>query len=443
MSKRTLVGVFCVLLVLAFASSVFAETKLSFSGTYRVRGWYVNNLTLQDDSDNEDKSSYFDHRFRLDVKLMPAENLTLHVKLQALKDNKWGTQSSGLNWANKPGSLGGGAGDAEYNSSFEMYKVFMAIRTKFGIFDLGRQSGGVAGLAVLNVGASPVGADRFIFDGEGSRDRIKWTFAVGKFVMLAVYEKDKEQDSIPALNVLNEQELDKDNFYLLPIYQFENGAVNCLFAYVRDRSTMTAKSDIFSVNPALSLKFGPIELATEMKWVTGSMKSDFLGLDMDLEGAAYYFEGAYNYGSGKIGAYYLWLQGDDDVTDDKVKGLTRSGADFIPLLIAYDIGLSTWNLCDQANHWTFGLWWNHNLTESLLLQAAYGYIKINETEMFGPNVDDSYGSEIDFGLLYNFMENLSYEVRLGYFMPGDFHKFGGNGDLGNAFAFKHTLTMSF
>ncbi len=429
--KKFVILTFALLLVLAFAAAAAAETKVAFEGSYRVRGWYMNNFTLQDDSDNEDKSSYFDQRFRLGVKFYPADNLVMNINLQALKDNKWGTQPSGLSWKNKPGALGGGAGDAEYNSSFEMYRAYMQIKTPFGRFDIGRMSGGTAGLIVAGQGGSPMGEDRYAFDSEGPKDRIKFTMASGPFLLIALYEKVAEQDWTSA-----EQELDHDFWAVLPQYKFANGAVNCLFLYGKNNSTAGESSTYWVLDPALTLGFGGFTLNAEMKYLTGKMET----ADVDLEGLGFYFDAMWNYGMGELGLWYMWTQGDDDVTDDKVKGRVATGGDFCPLLIVYDIGL----LNDANNNWSLGLWVDHNITEKLMLHAAFGYVKINETEMFGADVDDHFGNEFDVGLVYKIFDNLTYEALFGYFVAGDFNKFGVAGaDVGNAMAFRHVLTMSF
>ncbi len=435
--KRFLVFTFAALLVLSFAAAAAAETKVAFSGSYRVRGFYNNNFNLADSSDDEGKSSFFDQRFRLAVKLSPSDNLTLNLNLQALKDNKWGTQSSGLTWKNKPGALGNGAGDAEYNSSFELYRVYMDIKTAYGRFQIGRMTAGAAGLITNGVGGSPIGEDRYAFDSEEQRQRIKFIYNNGPIFVVAGYEKNAEQDSLPALNPAGEEELDQDSVFLLPKYTFGNGAVNCLFVYSLNSTIPGEKITFYIVNPALSLNFGQFSFNAEVKYFSGDMEV----ANKDMEGLGFYFDASWKYGAGELGAWYLWAQGDDDATDNNIKGKVTSGADFCPLLVAYDIaGVGAMDLNNSANHWSAGLWLDHNITEKLMLHASFGFIKMNETPA---NVDKSYGSEFDAGLVYKICENLSYEALFGYFMAGDFHKDVLGYDVGNAYAFRHLLTMSF
>lgn len=436
MRKTAIALILVCLLIAAAAADVLAETQVSFNGYYRVRGWYKNNLSLSDQSADEDKSSYFDHRFQFGAKFKVSDALTMNIRARSDNNGKWGVA----------------VGDRDTDSVY-LDRAYMDILTPYGLFSVGRQTGGQAGLYVFGYGGSPVGLDRYVFDNEDAKDRIKLTVVAGSVGFLAVYEKDVERDAT-ADNVAGEAEMDRDNFFFLPFYKFEHGAVNCLFAYVRDRANLLAPNstlDMWQFNPALQWGVGSFQANLEAKWATGTLQSQWLPRDIDLEGFGFYVDGAYQYGSGELGAFYAYFQGDDDLLDSTVKGLVRSGADFLPLLVAYEVGLPTpapfaavglnMTMTNAANHSIFGLWWDHHLTEDLLVHAGYGYINLNEVPT---GVDDHYGSEIDVGLVYRIMDGLDYTAVLGYFLPGDAWKGGVAGvDLGNAYAFKHQLVLRF
>ncbi len=425
MSRKVFVLALAALLTVAFAATAIAETKVSMSGYYRVRGWYKNNYNFADESDNEAKSSYFDQRFRLKVDIMPSDNLSVTLKTQALKDNKWGTQKSNLNWANSVGALGNGAGDAEYNSSFEVYEVYMTIKSAYGQFQIGRQESFTYGLSSLGY----ADGDRCPFDGADELNAIRYDYGSDNLNVRAWYGKVAEIDQSSV-----EQDGDYDQFGVEPTFKFANGAAGVAVLFDRDH-TGGLKIDTYTINPALRLMFGAFQVNAELAWLTG--KEDVT--DTDLEGMGFYLDGSWTYGPGQVGAFYVYTQGDDDATDNKVKGLITTGGDFCPLLLLYDECIT--NVGDGANHWTFGLWWNHNITESLMLNAAYGYVKMNEVPT---GFDDNHGSEFDFGLSYQIMPNLTYSAIFGYFMPGDYIKdMMGVNDVGSAYAFKHQLQMNF
>ena len=49
------------------------------------------------------------------------------------------------------------------------------------------------------------------------------------------------------------------------------------------------------------------------------------------------------------------------------------------------------------------------------------YLQATETDLFGPDVDDNLGWEIDFKGSYKITKNLTYFVEAGYFDAGDFY----------------------
>ncbi|MBF0529508.1 MAG: hypothetical protein HQK55_09605, partial [Deltaproteobacteria bacterium] len=93
--KKVLIITLAVLLVVAFSASVMADSKVDFSGTFRVRAFYNNNFTLNGQQSLESKRSYLDQRINLSLKIMPTENLTLNLGMDT-GDNTWGRQGANL-----------------------------------------------------------------------------------------------------------------------------------------------------------------------------------------------------------------------------------------------------------------------------------------------------------------------------------------------------------
>ncbi len=451
------------ILLLGMAGAALAETKVSFTGYYRIRGFVLNNYqNVASESDDEDKQSFFDQRFRINIKLKPSDNLILETHLQALRENKWGTQKSVLSWHYKPGMPGWpgvgspGSGDFEYNSSIEVYRVWMTIITPYGAFMAGRSYEDGAGISMFDAyGPSPVEADRMIFDSRASYDRLKWYIKKGDFSLWTFYEKNWELDSDPTLNPNNNEDMDADKFGILPQWNFgPHGGVNCLIRYDRNRSGIEAtpalpnwavgfatESDRWIFNPSLRLKYDTWEFNTEIKYITGNLKDwgYVPGNDKDLEGLGIYVDGLYKYGSGVLGAWYLWVQGDDNAADDKMKGVVGTGYDYVPLFIVYDTGMIL-SRNDSANQKVLGVWVDHNLTEDLLLHASFGYMKVNEV---ADGVDDYYGSELDLAVKYKIMSNLEYTLGFGYFAPGDYFKDTLGHEVGNVYMIKNQIQVNF
>jgi len=432
LTKKLFVMILGAFLVVAFAAGAYAETKVTFKGEYRARGWLIQNANVADDSNDEDKAAYIDHRWRLSGTFAPNENLVFNFRGVANENQIWGAA----------GTTPVAAGRTDGVMTFD--RMFMQIKTSFGSFFVGLQGSKVSGLAHMGW------SDRLPFDEETDAWVARWAGKFGPLGVGFVYEKAVENDYTyqPTGWAGGTPDSDQDfNHYILSAqYMFANGGVNGYLHYFHNSAVPGVSNNWWTFQPAVLLNFGPVGLRGELQWSTGEIKAG--GVDRDREGLGIYLDGGYTYGPGQIGAYYLWVQGDDPTTTE-LEGTVGSGGDFEPLLLVYEIGL--WyaagpglpNLAENGNnHWIFGLYWNHSVTEDLMLNAAYGYINLNEVPA---GVDDSYGSEFDFGISYGVMANLTYNATFGYFMPGDAWKFGvaGAKDPNAAWALKHELVMTF
>ena len=433
MAKKFLRLALGTFLILALSGAAVAGTKASLEGEYRIRSFHKNNLTLCEDNDEEDNSSYYDHRFRLQTQFMPNNQLSVNLRAQAIENNVWGTQASGIKFQRPDGVMA-----KEEISSIQLYRAYMTIITPFGRFDVGRMGGGAFGLYTGGYGDGVAGNDRNVMDSVAPFDRVRYTYADGPFALVLVYEKNVETDYR-----LLDYDADDDRYYAQPILNFQKGMANCLLGYVRDRTAQGAPDiDKFVISPALQLAFGPLNLAAEFQYQTGTAKMDAVlgAANKDVEGLGYYLEANYSYGHGLVGAFYAYFQGDDDLNDNTIKGAVTSGEDFTPLLVAYDVELANMGLNDTNNHWVLSLWMDYNLTEDLILHAAYGYISMNEVP---EGWDKEYGQEVDFSLRWGIMDNMIFTANFGYFMPGKFHEMGEAKDLGNAYAWRNELKIKF
>ncbi len=94
MTKKLFVMILGAFLVVAFAAGAFAETKVTFKGEYRVRGWLIQNDNVASDTDDEDKAAYMDHRWRLSGTFSPNENLVFNFRGVANENQVWGATAS-------------------------------------------------------------------------------------------------------------------------------------------------------------------------------------------------------------------------------------------------------------------------------------------------------------------------------------------------------------
>ena len=492
--KKLLILALGAFLVVAFTTAAMAETKVNFKGTYRVRAFYNNNFKLNNESDDESKSSYFDNRLRLDFQLMPSDNLTMNIGLTT-ENWRWGKNGAGA-FATRPTTNQTNDGVV----SFEIRYAYMDIKTGYGLFQVGRMPGDAAGLATLGWTGTWLGSGFLDDVADSSRDRIAYELPMGNFKLIAVYEKKHELDDGTGNlggRTVNKYDQDWDSWSITPVYRFSNGGVACTFSYDKMNSQfrdlessavitdwlpvpvqqatagLGGTSDIdayyWKVNPAVALNFGPVGIHVEAAYLNGKAQwnnpagtpatwtDPTTGIrydikdEVDLQTWAFYTDVTYTFGPGLAGIQYAYISGDESNYDYDVDGLLPLGGDFTPFLIVYDRGLSfagtapngqAMNINDQANQWMVGGWVDYSVTEDLMLHAALGYFAVNEIP--NKNWDKHVGTEFDLGLKYNIMANLSYQLDLGYFWTGDYYKMGvSTNDVGNAYCVKNTLQISF
>ncbi|MEW6261949.1 MAG: porin [Thermodesulfobacteriota bacterium] len=308
-------------------------------------------------------------------------------------------------------------------------------------------------------------------------------------------ENDSSTGAAALGNMGREYDQDWDEYSVTGIYKFANGGVAMTMAYDRGHAQFqniagtvplaallppqvvgrqlagNTRIDFYywAFIPALALNFGPFGIHTELTYATGkanwklapgtpSSITDANGVswsikdNADLTAFQWYIDATYNYGPGVVGLWYQYTSGDKTATDYTMDGLAIPGADFAPLFIAYDRGLGAGTdhylmdnygttgftyqtggagLAGSSNHWTLGVWWDHSVTEDLMVHAAYGYMDVlnagrNRWADYGRGRDikKHYGQEFDVSLVYTIMSNLTVQLDMGYFWAGDYWKQG-------------------
>jgi hypothetical protein len=478
--KKLLILALGVVLLVSFSVPVLAETKVTFNGSYRVRYFYQSNENLRKSSSQQNQQNYFDQRFRIQPAFIVSDNLQLNMRIQGINGNRWGRFNSGYTYSNwdDPGAVIG--------NSFEIVRCWMTIRTAWGNFLVGRMTGGSQGLMALGyAGGMFAGATAFNesdpFDSEGPTHRILYQLPIGNFQITAVYEKAIETDDV------NNQEApggvtvgydeDMDVFILVPQYKWSTGIANMTLVYARDRSNSRINNpsgadptgavaydlDWFYVDPALIMNFGPFSMHFEAQYRWGQFRPDrfiypnsAVNPNTKFSGWGAYWDGIYSYGPGEAGLMVAYFEGSDVergtyTVGSTLRGRVTSGGDHAPFLIAYGGGatINGYNtsaagvggsLSNTNNHWMVGAWWDHNITEKMMVHAALGYFE----KLKSPGgVNKSYGWEVDLGYTWNIMDGLRYTTMVGYFVPGKWHKYGTGNSLGNAWAWKNQLQLNF
>lgn len=500
--KKMLVLALGVLLVAAFCAPVaMAETKLEWSGNYRVRYNVYNNWNgvpvfggPTDETDQEDKNANWDHRFRWQPSFVVSDCLKLSTRIQAYSSS-WGTNNGN-----------------NTRADLTLNRAWMDIKTKYGLFKIGRMYAGSLGLDPLGyTGGMFISAAHGVFtnvqpfDYTRDGDRIVYNLPLGAFTFSAVYEKIAEVDNA---NQGSQQfyptapgyDDDADLYAMVGSYKWATGAANLSGVYQRNRNISSGlvpgqndvERDTFILAPAVVSTFGPFSLHFEADFLWATQKYDeyptnLLGLaarpDEDYTGWGVYMDGWYNYGPGEVGMLFQYLQGtnfNEGVNETHEGELGIGRGDHYPFLVANfliqnhdltDGQMANFNAAgylagDDRNYWSVGLQANHNITEVLMMHAALGYFSLVNTpdrndynaalaaagiaSAATEELSKELGFEVDLGLNWKIMEGLDFTTMFGYFFAGDAWNLGGaltnsnlNVEAGNAYAWRNMLWMSF
>ena len=90
MKKWLLVSVMASLALVLTVPALAVDVE--FSGEYRIRGFYNDNPTLQDDGE-DDSAAWLDHRFRLETKFKANDNVSLTTRLDVFDEQPFGDEA--------------------------------------------------------------------------------------------------------------------------------------------------------------------------------------------------------------------------------------------------------------------------------------------------------------------------------------------------------------
>jgi hypothetical protein len=223
-------------------------------------------------------------------------------------------------------------------------------------------------------------------------------------------------------------------------------------------------------------------ILTTNLWVHGNYKWDAFSMEYELnfgfgdglpqsetddattvKAFGAYVDAGYQMQDWTFGGLFFYLSGDDDLTDNDQNALFTSagtGIDFNPYQIltgdymgilnpdknAVHPGILNQNGIlapeDQTNAgaWSIGAYTKYAMSPQLSFNAVVGYAAAAETPK---GFDDDYGIEVNVGMEYKIMDNLSYNAFLGYLWTGDYFTFNDAVDTQDVWLAVHALSMSF
>jgi hypothetical protein len=416
--RKLLIALFALALVFAFTAPAYA-TDASFSGYYRLRGFWFNNEALTDPDDGN--RAYYDQRLRVQTVFNVAEGLSVTARFHAM-DRVWG-QYETLNIEN---------GTQNYQKdNIYWHRAYMTFKTAIGKFDAGYQSGGTWGTIYGDTEA----------DG---RARIKYTGVFGPVIFLALTEKFKDLDGVSTSNP-SDSDRDFDAYAVAGIYRWDGGQAGLLFYYLNNKTNPQVKDTRWVPVPYVKATFGPAYVEAEFIYYGGTAESDVAGVeDVDREGLGWYVYGKFNLGPAYVGAQYAFRQGEDPNTTDKLEA-GYPGSDYNPCVLLWNddtAGVGTYATTGTGieNGSLVQVFAGFSPMENLALAASITYAWADYT---ASGQDDEIGTEFDIQATYKIFDNLEYWIGFGYLMAGDYYKGTTNNDIDDAWLIMHRLQMNF
>jgi len=456
--KKVLLTVTALGLGLALTASVAAaEMSFSASGKYNLTGmWISDGGTVNKDSNGNttgwsgensngmvagvitpvdpgnESNDMWHHSAYLYPKLMVNDNVRMVGELRFIDREVYGSTDS---WH----ATTGGDSDA-----MKVYKLWMEYDSPIGTVYTGRMGGGTFG-------------DKFM-DSTYAGDRVKLVTPINDDVTLAfVYQKYREEDG----NDSSTQEADAAQYYAGVSFKHGAGKTTVATWHSRfDEDSVSTPNGEYS-NTELWYHgvygLGPVNLAAEIKYAMGEDSAD-----NDISSLAAMANASMKFNSVTAGILTFYGQGQwEDNGGDNEGYITRSGFgnDFNPFLIATNdyTGLLNGDKNDYIGESALGMVGN----PGALALALYGIIPINDAltinaaigsiwadDVGSTSYDDQVGMELDIGMKYKLLDNLTYSAQFGYMKTGDFFEdmsadLYSGAETNDIMMLVHELTMTF
>ena len=410
--KKLLVLFIAIAMVAAFALPASAfESK--FGGYWRVRGYMDRNFTGEDESEAMDVTQT-DTRTRLYYTAVFSDNLKLVNKFEM--DAVFGDGGS-------YGDIGADGVKVEVKNSYAEFKLG-ALNFKMG----------VQGAAI---------ARGIIFDDDFSGANIAYMGegVTVPFMWIKAYEGGYGKDA---------NDNDVDYYGLLPTFTVSDGiSVNPFVVYATSedasawgRTSAFEEVNIWYVGVNADLKLDAVSL-----WFSGIYEGgdvDYAaGGDGDISAWVVGFGASMGVGPVDVHGQFMYATGDGDSDEDVEEFFVPQGASYYWAEIMgygiFDNQGSANSPTDQMTNIMFaGIGASFKPVDKLKLAADLWYAKLAEENAAG---DDDLGTELDFVVTYNLVDNLNLDVVAAYLFTGDATYKGDNDE--NAYELGYRLSLSF
>ena len=472
--KKVLSTVAALGLVVGMSASASA-LDWSISGDYTVQGVNLNHVNsgttvagglagpragnyadtlLVGDDDEQNSDAYYWHQFRTDVVMTVNDNIKVKSEIYMIAAYTGWDDTTTVGTAN--------------GNWIDVHKLWMQYTTPYGLFEIGR-----------------MGVGRWthdFLDDDGQGDAIKFSPTLpDPFVLCLMTQKVDEDDSVVSNANNDETDDDYDYYHVSAGYHTENVVIDTAFRYwddARNRNTVGAPFDreFWTWWQYAKVTFGDFYIEGEIQYDFGDWvdwENDTVLDDVDIDALALMLDVGAKLGDLDIGLMYFFFEGQDNDDDDMTAYMVRSGGvggDFQPyyVLTGPQTAMLNEDLVGNGNidgemqasgvH-CLGVHADFQVSPKLAIHGALAYAWADDTESLGDIIDEdgtlderdeSYGWELDVGVAYKLLDNLTYELNIGYLDTGDFFEvayLGGadyeTDDTNDIVLVTNTLTMEF
>jgi hypothetical protein len=412
--------------------------EVQFEGFYQTRGRLFDTLSLDREIATSEKLSwYVQHRLWLRPKFLITDHVGLYVDIKALDNVHWGDQPSvgDIPYLDAPPTLAVlhdnldppvSTTDARKSLvNLSLWRAWAQIHTKYGTFKFGRMPLHW-GLGVWqNEG---LGTNQEYGD---SADRISWEHMLGQVWLRVAADVHTE-------GLINQTD-DTTSFNAAAAYRTERMEGGLNFQY-RRRNEDGAKFDLYSIDGAFDLAFGPVGLKGEVIAQFGNGDLDINRNDFNLLAVGAVIDAGIEMEKFKVNLEAGVATGDGDLEDKKLRSFTFD-RDFnvgmfmfeqpMPTLQATvateDNGGRSYDTALTGNALSNALYLKpqaaYRIVPGLWAQASFLAARTAKVPTAYRDAGRrAYGYEIDAGLVYNGLDHFVLEGTFGTFIPGSYYR---------------------
>jgi len=446
-------------LALGMVAGVASTASAAFDN-FRVKGYYdLEGLSLSNTTEDsgvnlgtkgtdvsKSTASWYQQNFRIYPVIEVNDKIKMAAEVRLMDDDVWGTDTN-----NAPDDNTGDTRDVDIN------KLYMEWTTGIGVLRMGRVPFGAYGPDFINASTR---ADAFVYFSNLLPKPWSAILVAGKAAENDASDQDVEDG-------------DTDYYDARIYYKTDMIDAGTRVGLMQDRTTSHLKADQYRWDGYGNIKFMQ-NYFVEFEWekTFGDMDYDKANgsQDIDYDALAAMVKVGGNFGALDASLTYWYVSGDDDQTDKDNEAFGSSRKDFTPLMIMTGADTSllnndesggyygTMSIGDQHGANGLVLSFGYKVNDKLSLSSALGTAWAAEDQYkntAGNKIkrDDDYGFEIDLGMEYKLLDNLTYRANFGYWDAGDFfvdgYKLNGSTQAGskteedNVIMLTHGLNMTF